>query len=54
MTTVVIDASVALGWFLPSNDEEMLRYNASVHDANADGTIRAAVALARPYDSRLS
>jgi hypothetical protein len=47
-------ASVALGWFLPSDDEEMLRYSASVHDANADGTIRAAVALARPYDSRLS
>ncbi len=54
MTTVVIDASVALGWFLPSDNEEMLRYSASVQDAIADGTIRAAVALARPYDSRLS
>ncbi|MBP0633588.1 MULTISPECIES: type II toxin-antitoxin system VapC family toxin [unclassified Cupriavidus] len=43
MTTVVIDASVALGWFLPSDNEEMLRYSASVHDAIAVGTIRAAV-----------
>jgi hypothetical protein len=54
MTTVVIDASVALRLCLPSNNEEMLRYSASVHDVIANGTIRAAVALARPYDSRLS